>query len=451
MRRERDVVRAELGARDLEHHADDALADLRRGRVDDGAAVGAEHDAGGAEVVEAFRVADVLEPEREPDAASNALAVRRVAGAAGQAERVAGQRLGLGNGQGRGAQDDLARRQRAGDDLSGGQDVARLERVQQPQLDGVDPELLGEQVHLRLAREAGLHSAEAAHRAARRVVRVDRRRLDQRVVDPVGPERERGGVRRDRGRARRVRAAVEQDPHPDARQAALARGAVLAPDPRRMSVDVAGERLGAVVDHLHGPVGVEREQRPVDLHREVLASAERAAHAGEVDPHLLGLEAEAGRDLVAVDMQPLRRDVDVDTALAVRDGEPRLGPEERLILDAELVDAAHDDVAGRVGIAVPDHHVPHDVRPRIVAVAVAHRRAVGMQRLLHERALHVDDRLERLVLDHDRGQRLLRLLGMLRRDHDRPARRRSARGRSRAPAGRRTRGRRASCPERRRG
>ena len=55
-----------------------------------------------------------------------------------------------------------------------------------------------------------------------------------------------------------------------------------------------------------------------------------------------------------------------------------------------------------------------DVRARVVAVAVAHRRPVGMERLLLERALHVDDRLERLVLDDDRLERpcgLLRMLG----------------------------------------
>ena len=159
-----------------------------------------------------------------------------------------------------------------------------------------------------------------------------------------------------------------------------------------MAVDVPDERLLAVVDDLHRPARVEREQRGVDLHREVLAAAERAADAGEVDPHLLRLEAEAGRDLVAVDVQPLRRDVDVDAALAVGDREPRLGPEERLVLDPDVVDARHRDVALRVRVAVPDHHVPDDVRPRIVAVAVAHRRPVRVERLQLGRALHVGRR-----------------------------------------------------------
>ena len=57
-----------------------------------------------------------------------------------------------------------------------------------------------------------------------------------------------------------------------------------------------------------------------------------------------------------------------------------------------------------------------DVRARVVAVAVAHRRPVGVERLLLGRALRVDDRLERLVLDDDRLGRAARLLGMLGRD-----------------------------------
>ena len=94
-----------------------------------------------------------------------------------------------------------------------------------------------------------------------------------------------------------------------------------------------------------GATRVQRQQRAVDLHREILAAAERAADAGQVDAHLLGREPEAGRDLVAVDVQPLRGHVDVDAALAVGHREARLRAEEGLILDADLVLAAHDDLA----------------------------------------------------------------------------------------------------------
>ena len=57
-----------------------------------------------------------------------------------------------------------------------------------------------------------------------------------------------------------------------------------------------------------------------------------------------------------------------------------------------------------------------DVRPRVVAVAVAHRRPVGVERLHLGRALRIDDRLEQLVRHADRLGRAARLLRMLGRD-----------------------------------
>ena len=100
----------------------------------------------------------------------------------------------------------------------GGQGVARLERVQQPQLDGVDVERGRELVHLRFVCEAALNSAEAAHGAARRVVGVDARAFDEDVVDVVRAGGEAAGVREHRRRAGRVRAAVEEDARVDARR-----------------------------------------------------------------------------------------------------------------------------------------------------------------------------------------------------------------------------------------
>ena len=242
-----DVLRAELGARDLQDHARHALADLGRGAVHLGGELlvraGPEPHARRAGVVEALRVADVLEPDREADAALDALAAGGVAGAARQADRVARQLLGLGHGQRGGAADHLGHRQRARHLLPRRERVARAERVQEAQLDRVDLERGGELVHLRLVREAALDGAEAAHRAAGRVVRVDAGRLDQRVLDLVRAAGERGRVRAD-GRARRgVGAAVEQDPRADVDELAVAGRAVLHPDLRRVPVDVADERL----------------------------------------------------------------------------------------------------------------------------------------------------------------------------------------------------------------
>ena len=84
MRREGHVLRPELAAGNLEDHLRDALSDLRGGAVDDGAAALREHHAGGGKVVEALRVAEVLEADGEADAAADAFAARHVAGAAGQ-------------------------------------------------------------------------------------------------------------------------------------------------------------------------------------------------------------------------------------------------------------------------------------------------------------------------------------------------------------------------------
>ena len=172
-----------------------------------------------------------------------------------------GSSSGSGNGQRRRAADHLGHRQRPGDLLAGRQPVTRPHRVQEPQLDRVDVERLRQPVHLRLAREAGLHRAEPAHRTARRVVRVDGGRLDQRVLDAVRPDGEGGGVGAHGGRAGRVRAAVEQDPHVDGDEPALPGRPMLRPDPRRVTVDVTDEGLLAVVDHLHRPVGVKRQHR----------------------------------------------------------------------------------------------------------------------------------------------------------------------------------------------
>src|SRR5439155_14373402 len=67
-----DVVHAKLGARDLGLHGDQALADLGRGGVHLYARLSVfreQADPGGRVVLEAFGVADVLEPDGVADAA----------------------------------------------------------------------------------------------------------------------------------------------------------------------------------------------------------------------------------------------------------------------------------------------------------------------------------------------------------------------------------------------
>jgi hypothetical protein len=106
--------------------------------------------------------------------------------------------------------------------------------------------------------------------------------------------------------------------------------------------------------------------------------------------------------------------VDVDAALAVRHGQARLGAQERLILDPQLVDAGDGDHSLGVRIAVADDHVPQDVRPRVVAIAMAVRPGPVVNRLLLRRTLEVDDRLQLVVGDADPlrcAAGLLRMLG----------------------------------------
>ena len=147
-------------------------------------------------------------------------------------------------------------------------------------------------------------------------------------------------------------------------------------------------------------------------------------------------QAEAGGDLLAVLVQPLRGDVQLDAAaVVVGDGQRRLEAEERLVLHADLVGALDDDVAGGVGVAADDPLVAQDV-----AVGVDRRVRAG------DRRLRVEQRFEHLV----RRRRWRRAPGGTspggRRRRRRPARRRSARGRWRTPAGRRRSARTSGCP-----
>ena len=101
----------------------------------------------------------------------------------------------------------------------------------------------------------------------------------------------------------------------------------------------------------------------MQLHREILARAERAADAGQDHVHAVGRQPEPGRDLVAIDMEPLGRDVQLDAAVAVGDRQPGLRPEEGLVLDADLVAAADDDLAAGLRIAAQDRDAAQAVAP----------------------------------------------------------------------------------------
>ena len=291
------------------------------------------------------------------------------------------------------------------DGLAGDHLVSGFEGVPDPELDRVHPERRGEPVHLRLVRVAVLDRAEPAHRPARRVVGVDDQAVDRRVRAAIRPDREAGRVRDHGGRARGVRAAVEHDARPDVDQRPIAVRSVLVRQAARVAVHVADEGLRPQVGDLHGATRPQREHARVRLHRQVFACAEGAADAGHRQSHLLLGKPKDVRELLLVDVQPLGRDVQVDAPLAIRDREPRLGPEGRLVLHADLVLAVDDDVGRRRLVAAADLDVAEQVAVRM-----------QVRRPRCKRLLGVDDGLQHLVLDAHRGRGPAGLLGMVGRD-----------------------------------
>ena len=313
-------------------------------------------------------------------------------------------------------------------------------------------------VHLRLVGERRLHRTEAAHRAARRVVGVRAPAVHRDVRHDVGADPHQAGVADDGRAARRVGAAVEPDLRAYVDQVALVGEAVLVVQLRRVAVHVSEEGLLAVVRHLHRLAGAHRQQAGVHVHREVLATTERTADAGQREPHLLGRQPESAADLLLVDVQPLGRDVEVDTAVLGRHRETRLRTEERLVLHADLVVAGHHDVGLGARVALADLEVPDQVAVRAqdgrLARELHHRRRLRVQvgrrpeLVVAECRAGVGDRLEHLVVDLDAGAGAPRRLGMVGGDERDRLALVEHHVRRPAPAGRRTPGRTAARPAR---
>jgi hypothetical protein len=114
--------------------------------------------------------------------------------------------------------------------------------------------------------------------------------------------------------------------------------------------------------------------------------------------------AEAGGDLLAILVQPLGGDEQLDAGAAgVGDRERRLEAEERLVLHADLVGAL-------------DHHVAprwSGRRTRCAGGARRCRSGGSTVRPTDRVTLGVDERVEHLVLDDDRGERTTARLGMV--------------------------------------
>jgi hypothetical protein len=188
-----------------------------------------------------------------------------------------------------------------------------------------------------------------------------------------------------------------------------------------VAVDVAEKGLEAVVDDLDRLARAQCQEAGVDLHRQVLAAAERAADAGERHPDLVLGQAEDGRDLAEVRVQPLGGDVEVHAAVLGRDREAGLRAEERLVLHAEGVLALDDEVRAFPSgchVAANDRLAVQDVRVRDVAEVVVVAALVDEDRVRRGRGQLVGDDREFTVLDLDLGgcaARGLRVVG----GHDR--------------------------------
>ena len=289
-------------------------------------------------------------------------------------------------------------------DLPGDQPVAGLHGVAQADLDRVEPARRGQQVHLALVGEARLHDAEPAHRPARQVVGAHGVAVDDGVGTAVRALGVRDRVEQHGRRRRGEGTAVEHEPGLDLDQPTVGGGVVSHPDLRRVAVDVAEEALRPAVGHAHGPPQPQGQQARVDLQADVLPRSERPADAAQHEPHPVVGEPEAGGDLLAVLVQPLGGDVQLDAETVVVGNRDRgLEAEEGLVLHADLVRALDDDLADGVDVAAADALVAQDV-------------AVGMDRwvIAGDRRLGIEQRLQHLVGDVDGRQRppaRLRMIG----------------------------------------
>ena len=350
------MLDAEHGPGDLLADRNQALADLdcRGVHLDAGRRY---RDPGIGVVVEALGKRQVLGAHRVADTSHSAGPVRREAGAPREMARDRRWCRRGGSGISSSASSTAVVGNEPFDYLTGGRErLTRLQRVQLADLHRIHAELLGEEIHLALGAEVGLHDAEAPHGAVGRVVRLGGVGLDEDVVADIRTDREIDRVAHHGRRRVLVGATVEHHPGIDADQLAVGIRFVAEPHPRRVAMDVSHEGLAAIQAHLHRPADRQRHQAEVDLQRDVLAGAEGSTHSDRMAAHLLGLEAQTGIDLLVVDVDPLTRRPEIDAALTVGNGQAGLGPQRRLVLAADDVLGLDHDRA-RVSFLIASPHV----------------------------------------------------------------------------------------------
>ena len=261
---------------------------------------------------------------------------------------------------------------------------------------GSTPSSAREPVHLTLVAERHLHAAEAAHRAAGRVVGVHGAGADADVGAAVGARRAGGRIQQHQGAEQGVGAAVGEDVDVHRHQAAVGVGAGAVAHPHRMAILARLQRLLAAPDHARRAAG-ERDHDPeVGLDRHVLLAAEAAADVGGDQPHLVVGQVEDPGDVAEV-LDHLGRGADRDHAVGVAPGDAGLGLEVGVVDElGPVLLLDHRRGARDRGLGVALLELP--VREQVAAL-------VDLRRVGVERALGVVDDRQRLVVDLDRVQR----------------------------------------------
>ena len=162
--------------------------------------------------------------------------------------------------------------------LTRGGCVARPQRVDFADAYRIDPERLGNAIHVHFGGELRLRRAEAAERAVGRRVRHRRAAADADVIAAIRSGRVDDPARQHDGAERRVRAAVDDRVDVDRGQRPVALHASAVADDGRVPLGRRQHVLDAVVHELHRPLRFDRDERGVSGdHRRVLFLAAEAA------------------------------------------------------------------------------------------------------------------------------------------------------------------------------